>query len=66
MQDKQICNDPKNEFDVECLDIDDWEKRVKYFTKLDRKEEVYLFIRKSRIQRFYIIGNCFIDADGNK
>jgi hypothetical protein len=65
LQDKAMCNAPRNEFDVECRDIYDYDRYIDYFTKLDREEYVNLFIKKSRIQRFYTIGNWFSDANGN-
>jgi hypothetical protein len=66
LQDKKISGAAKNEFDVECRSLYDGKKYFDYFTKHDREEKVNLFISGSRIQRFYFIGDWFIDAYGNK
>ena len=65
-QDKETSGADKNEFDVECRELDEPEKYYAYFTKHEREEKVYLFVRGSRIQRFYFTGDWFIDINGNK
>jgi hypothetical protein len=66
LQDKAVSGAPKNEFDIECRPLDDGYEYLDYFTKYEMEDKVYLFIRGSRIQRFYCIGDWFIDADGNR
>ena len=66
LKDKATCNVAKNEFDVECRPLYDGYKYYDYFTKFDRPEELYLFVRGSRIQRFRTTGNWYIDANGKK
>ena len=55
-----------NEFRIDYRPLYDYHGYIRYFTKRDYPEKVYLFVRGSRIQRFYTIGNWFIDVDGNK
>jgi hypothetical protein len=65
LQDKAVSHAAKNEFDVECRELWDYDGYIKYFTKVDMPEKVHLFIQGSRVQRFYTIGDWYIDDDGN-
>jgi len=66
LQDKAVCNAPENEFDVECRGLYDYAGYIDYVTKHNREDEVHLFIRGSRMQRFYFLNDWYIDADGNR
>jgi len=66
LKSKSLNGVPKNEFDIECRSLPDYDGYIRYFTKHNREDEVYLFIRGSRIKRFYTIGDWYIDADGNR
>ena len=66
LQDKEVCNAPENEFDVECRGLYDYAGYIDYVTKHNREDEVHLFIRGSRIQRFYFLNDWYIDANGNR
>ena len=66
LQDKALCNAPKNEFDVECRELYDYAGYIGYVTKHNREDKVHLFIPGSRLQRFYFLNDWYIDADGNR
>ena len=66
LQDKAICHATKNEFDVECHKLYDYGGYIDYVTKHNREEKVHLFIRGSRIRRFYTLNDWFIDATGSR
>lgn len=72
LRNKEISMARKNEFKVNCRHLTNYRKYIRYFTKHNRPDKIFLFTpgRKgqpgSSIQRFYFIGDWLIDAEGKR
>lgn len=71
LRNKAISGFHRNEFKVNYRRLTDYRKYIRYFTKHNLPHKIRLFTKGktgepgTRIQRFYFIGNCFIDTAGN-
>lgn len=71
LRNKAISGFHRNEFKVNYRRLYDYRWYIRYFTKHNRPDKVRMFTKGkkgqpgTRIQRFWFIGNCFIDAAGN-